>query len=109
MTNSLSDHMLDNGNFIYRDTRYKKLLLCEQRSYDHFNLRYPDGVKRLEAYNNILVPFADKLSLRKAITYLQKPNPASMHGFEQILIENGASTTVPCYSETHIVNSAKEP
>lgn len=81
MTNALSDHLLDNGHFVFRDRRYKKLILTEQRSYDHFNLRYPDGMKRLEAFNNTLVPFADKLSLRKAIEYLQKPNPASLHGF----------------------------
>lgn len=81
MTNSLPDNLLETGHFLYRDHRYKKLILTEQRTFEYLRQK-PTLVSQLEAHNNVLVPFDEKLTLRKAIAYLQSPNPASARGFE---------------------------
>ena len=108
MTNTLSPNMCESGNPVLRDMRYKKLLLSTQKIVDKFTEREPAGQSQLEKYNNTLVPF-ESLNLRKALEYLRKPNPASFHGFNQILVECGPSTTVPAYSESVKVNHAKQP
>jgi hypothetical protein len=109
MTNQITEHLLETGSPIYRDVRYRKLLLTERRTYDHLENKHADTVDRLGKHNNVIVPFDGKLTLRTAIKYLQGPNPYSTHGFDQVFIENGASTTIPCYSETYNVNSSKAP
>ena len=44
------------------------------------------------------------LNLRKAIGHLQ-----SAYHYDFILVEAGASTTLPCYSETHILSKRMAP
>jgi len=44
------------------------------------------------------------LNLRKGISHLQ-----NNYNYEMILLEAGASTTVPCYSETHNLSTRKAP
>lgn len=108
LTNSLSPTMCETGNPMLKDTRYKKLLLTSKKMYDRYQERFPESEAHLEKFNNHLIPF-ENLDLRSAIEYLRNPNPASFHGFKQILIECGTSTTIPCYSESVVVNSAKQP
>ena len=46
----------------------------------------------------------EDLNLRKAIAHLQE-----QYKYKLILVEAGASTVVPCYSETHRINTRKKP
>jgi len=45
---------------------------------------------------NMTLSGIEGLNLRKAIDHL-----ANEYEYEMILLEPGASTTVPCYSQTH--------
>lgn len=60
-------------------------------------------VEEFARHNTSLDPVSD-LNLRTGLDYLQR-----QYGYEMILVEAGASTTVPGYSQTHKVNSRKTP
>lgn len=91
------------GNRLYQDKKYKKHILSKPADIKRLLDFSPQVKDEFSQFNTSLDP-VEGLNLRKAITYLQEE-----YKYEMILLEAGASTTVPCYSETHRVNTRKVP
>ena len=103
LTNTLNANLMQVGNRLYADKNYKKHILTKPQSFERFKEFDQSALAEFSKFNTS-VSSVEGLNLRKGIEYLQQE-----YGYEFILVEAGASTTVPCYSETQAVNARKTP
>ena len=87
--------MIEQGNKLYANRHFKKHLLTKPNTLNRFLEHSPHSKETFAEANAHFDPISG-LNLRKALAHLRQE-----HKYEMILVEAGASTTIPCYSETH--------
>lgn len=93
LTNTLEKSLWTNSeNMLYEDKRYKKHVLVRPQVYERFEGFDNDMIEKGKQNNNLHLEQVDGLDLKSAINYLR-----NTHGYEQLLVECGASTTNQYY------------
>ena len=95
LTNTLTASMMEKGNSLYSNRNFKKHVLVKDQILQRFAQHEPGAVRNF-IRGNMTLEGVEGLNLRSALDHLHKE-----HRYEMILVEAGASTTVPCYSERH--------
>lgn len=103
MTNQISENLMRVGNSLYQDRKFRKHLLTKPSVLKRV-LEHSPSLRQEFAEGNATLDPVEHLNLRKALEHLQEE-----YSYEMILVEAGASTTVPCYSETLKINERKAP
>jgi len=103
LTNTLNENLMEVGNRLYADRKFKKHILSKPATIKRLLDFSPKVKEEFAQFNTSLDP-VEGLNLRKAIEHLQEN-----YAYKMILVEAGASTVVPCYSESHRVSTRKVP
>lgn len=104
LSNNINENLISVGNRVYGDKRYRKHILTKDSNLARLLEFSPSIQDKFETEGNTSIDAVKNLNLRKGISHLQ-----NNYNYEMILLEAGASTTVPCYSETHNLSTRKAP